>query len=221
MKRTVFAVISAALLFSGCGESYPRMEQLPPEELAPRTSSTYTGTTVDFIYMSTRATPRIPTNELEMPDFPDFNGIDNPFDETFYDLFTNEMGESVTISFPEMSAINVPEAEYPDFSENASQSAPPTETADVRFTETSETAVTEVPRETVEIVTETVTVSSQLPETARTEDIENASMPSETPYESDRSSDTYPSSESFDIMEYMPSANDYPKYSDFDIKSYF
>ena len=221
MKRELFAVMLVLLLFCGCGEDYPRMEQLPPEELPPRTSSTYTGTTVDFIYMSTRATPRLPSNELEMPDFPDFNGIDNPFDDTFSDLFGNEMGESVTVSFPEMTVITVPEAEFPDFSINRSETSPPSQTADVRFTETSETAVTEVPEETAETVTETASVSGAFPETDRRETIDEFTIPSETAYESDGSSDTYPSAESFDINDHMPSANDYPQFESFDINSYF
>lgn len=221
MKRTLLAILTLPMLLCSCGENYPRMEQLPPEELPPRTSSTYTGTTVDFIYMSTRATPPLPSDELEMPDFPDFNGIDDPFDETFSDLFTGEMGGSYTISFPEMTSITVPEADFPDFSINVSQSAPPSETADVRFTETSETAVTEVPEDTAETVTETVTVSGVFPDTVPTESFESVSMPSETPFESDRSADTYPSAESFDIREYMPSVSDYPQFSEIDISSLF
>ena len=221
MKRTILAVMLVPLILGGCSENPPRMEQLPPEELPPRTSSTYTGTTVDFIYMSTRATPALPSDELEMPDFPDFNSVDNPFDEAFYDLFKEEMGGSDTMSFPEMTSITVPEAEYPDYSINVSQSVPPSETADVRFTETSETAVTEVPEETAETVTETATVSGAFPETVRTEPVESISMPSETPFESDRSSETYPSVEKFDINEYMPSANDYPIFSEFEINSLF
>lgn len=215
MKKTVPAAFAAAVILCGCGEEYEPMRQLPPEQTTTVTSSTYTGTTVDFIYVSTAATPRRPTNELEMPDFPGIDG--DPFDEDFYELFTAEMGETADIRFPEITSMTIPEADMPDFNGNYSETMPSYESADVRFTETSAAAVTETPPETDDTAAETVTAGSFVSEKVPSESAESAAVPSETAYETDRFSETYPSAKSFDINEYMPSEFDYPEFSSFDI----
>ena len=212
---------TAALLFCGCVEEREPMRQLPPEQFTTQTSSTYTGTTVDFIYVSTSATPRRPANELEMPDFPEMDG--NPFDDSFYELFTGnmeetpDMGETPDMSFPDITSTDIPREDMPDMGENISETVPSYETADVRFTEPPETAVTEVPDETADTAVETVTVGSFISGTGITEAAERVTVPPETSYETDGISETYPSVESFDINDYMPSANDYPEFSSFDI----
>lgn len=219
MIKKLPGAFAAAVLLCGCSDIPEPMQQLPPEQTTAKTSSTYTGTTVDFIYVSTAATPRRPTNELEMPDFPEIDG--DPFDENFYGLFTGEMGDRADISFPEMTSMTIPQADMPDFADNFSETAPPSETADVRFTETSAAAVTEAPPETDDTAAETVTVGSFLTVTEISETTEKASVPSETPYESDGIQETFPSAESFDINAYMPSEKDYPEFSSFDINGLF
>ncbi|MGN1100698.1 MAG: hypothetical protein ACI4RG_00800 [Huintestinicola sp.] len=215
MKKAVIMAFTAALLFCGCVEEREPMRQLPPEQFTTQTSSTYTGTTVDFIYVSTSATPRRPTNELEMPDFPEMD--DNPFDDSFYELFTGDMGETPDMSFPDITSMDIPRENIPDMGENISETMPSYETADVRFTETPETAVTEVPDETADTAVETVTVGSFISSTGITEAAERVTVPPETSYETDSVSETYPSAESFDINDYMPSEFDYPEFSSFDI----
>lgn len=219
VKKTVLAVLSAGVLLCGCKEERAPMQQLPPEHTTAKTSSTYTGTTVEFIYVSTSVTPRRPTNALEMPDFPEIDG--DPFDDSFYGLFTEGAGEQAEVSFPKISSINIPNADIPDIADNFSETMPPYETADVRFTESSETAVTEAPDETADTAAETVTVGSFASETNPSERTERASVPSETPYETDTASVTFSSAKSFDIKEYMPSQNDYPEFSSFDINGLF
>ena len=208
---TLPGVFAAAVLLCGCTETPEPMRQLPPEQTTAKTSSTYTGTTVDFFYVSTSATPRRPTNELEMPDFPELDG--DPFDDSFYELFTGEMGETAEISFPETDPLNIPQADMPELTDNFSETMPPAVSSEVRITEISETAVTDVPEETADTAAETVTVSSFPAERETTVGAESASVPQETPYESDRASVTFPSAESFDINDYMPSENDYPQFS--------
>lgn len=212
MKKTVPAAFAIAVILCGCSEQYEPMRQLPPEQTTLRTSSTYTGTTVDFIYVSTSATPGRPTNEFEIPDFPELDG--NPFDDSFYGLFTDELGKRADMSLPEFTSMTIPSA---DMNTEPSETIPSYESADVRFTETSETAVTDAPLETDETAAETVTVGSFFSEKAVSESAESADVPSETAYETDRFSETYPSSESFDIKEYMPSQFDYPEFSSIDI----
>lgn len=217
MKKKLPAFFAAAVLLCGCEEQYEPMRQLPPEQATARTSSTYTGTTVDFIYVSTSATPRRPTNELQMPDFPELE-VD-PFDDSFYGLFTAEMGET-DISFPEITSMTIPQADMPDFEGNFSDTMPSYESADVRFTETSVAAVTEAPPETDDTAAETVTAGSFVSEKAPSESAESAAVPSETAYETDAASVIFSSSEKFDINEYMPSEFDYPEFSSFDINGF-
>lgn len=218
MKRTVAVIFAAALALCGCSEKPEPMQQLPPEQFTTGTSSTYTGTTVDFIYVSTSATPRRPTNELQMPDFPELE-VD-PFDEDFYGLFTGEFRETADMNFPEITSMTIPQADMPDMRDNISETVPPYETADVRFTETSVVAVTEAPPETDDTAAETVTVGSFISENPPSESAESESIPSETAYETDAASVTFPSSEKFDINEYMPSEYDYPEFSSFDINGF-
>lgn len=214
--KAIPITVSAAVILCGCSTAPAPMQQLPPEQTTARTSSTYTGTTVDFIYVSTSATPRRPTNELEMPDFPEIDG--DPFDDSFYGLFTGGLGETADMSFPENTSMIIPETDIADIT---SETMPPWESADVRFTETSETAVTEVPDETSDTAAETVTAVNLISETEASWSAENVSVPSETQYESDRVSETFPSAESFNINDYMPSGNDYPEFSSFDINGLF
>ncbi|MGN1107067.1 MAG: hypothetical protein ACI4RH_10470, partial [Huintestinicola sp.] len=170
MKRTVAATFAAALVLCSCSEKPEPMRQLPPEQFTTGTSSTYTGTTVDFIYVSTSATPRRPTNEFDMPDFPEIDG--DPFDDDFYGLFTAEMGET-DINFPEITSMTIHQADMPDVRDNFSETVPSYETADVRFTETSAAAVTEAPPETDDTAAETVTAGSFVSEKSPSERVES------------------------------------------------
>lgn len=211
MREKLLIAFAAAVLLCGCGDNKP-MPQLPPEQTITRTSPTITIISDDFIYASTSSTPRRPANELEMPDFPELDG--NPFDDSFYGLFTGELGERADMSLPEFTSMTIPRA---DMDTEPSETIPSYESADVRFTETTETAVTDAPMENDETAAETVTVGSFVSEKAVSKNAESADVPSETVYETDRFSETYPSAESFDIMEYMPSQFDYPEFSSIDI----
>ena len=186
MKKIVSALITVSLLLCGCGESYPRMQQLPPESFPAHTSSTYTGTTVDFVYVSTKPTPKLPSKEFEMPEFSDINGIENPFDETFSDLFTSAAGETVSVSFDDISYDNDPISET---SAGASSSD-------------TETAVTAAPEDPSDTVTETVSVSDQITVSEQTQVSERFLTPYSESFDINEylpSSDDYPQFESFDI----------------------
>ena len=117
--------------------------------------------------------------------------------------------------------MTIPEANMPDMGDIFSETAPSYESADVRFTETPETAVTEAPEETSDTAAETVTAGSFVSGTVISETPERISVPSETPYETDDISVTFPSPESFDINDYMPSEQDYPEFSSFNINGLF
>lgn len=89
--RNIWFVIVASAVLTGCGEDkLESMKELPPEQTTTQTSSTYTGTTVDFYYVSTTRGPRMPSNQLDMPEFPEFDRFysdDDLFGEEFRRLF--------------------------------------------------------------------------------------------------------------------------------------
>lgn len=95
MRKSRLFVISAVLLLSGCSDNkLPPMKQLPPLDTTAKTTSDYTGTTVDFIHVEINE-PSLPAGSSDyfsIPDFPDFpvndNG-DDPFGEEFQALFTS------------------------------------------------------------------------------------------------------------------------------------
>ena len=100
----------AALLFlplalCGCSsDKLSPMEELPPEQFPSQTSSTYTGTTVDYIYITTTSQPLPSAYGITMPEFPTITGFetaDNPFDEDFYALF-DEAYPTETVTIPSM-----------------------------------------------------------------------------------------------------------------------
>lgn len=100
----IYIAALSAVLMCGCQSTDKEsMPTLPPLETTVRTASTYTGTTVDFIYMETTASYRMP-NAFDMPEFPEFpdaDSADNPFGPKFYALF----GQTDTgVDFPDMTA---------------------------------------------------------------------------------------------------------------------
>lgn len=94
MRKSLLFVILSALLLSGCQDNkLPPMKQLPPLETTAKTTSDYTGTTVDFIHVEVNE-PSLPasSNFFSMPDFPDLDVDvvgDDPFGEEFQALFTS------------------------------------------------------------------------------------------------------------------------------------
>ena len=218
MKKLVFILTAFSLLLCGCGKNNPPMEELPPEQSRPKTSSTYTGTTVEFYYVPTASTPRRPTNELEMPDF-DTADIADPFDDSFYAMFTDENAVTETVTFPGTDALTVPSAETALFSDNEAVTAPPSESADVRVTETGETAVNGALERVTETAAETDNANVYTYRTRAETSAERDSKPSETAYESDNGDMTYPTSESYNIGDYIPRENDFPDFSAIDINN--
>lgn len=216
MKKLLFISAAFSLILCGCGKKTAPMEELPPERSRPKTISTYTGTTVDFYYVSTASTPRRPTNELEMPDFGTAD-IADPFDDSFYAMFTDENSVTETVTFPETDSLTVPNADSPLFPDNAAVTAPPSESADIQITETGETAVRNALDGMTETAAETDNAAVYTYRTRAETSAESASKPSETAYESDNAAMTYPSSESYDISDYMPRRNDYPDFSAIDM----
>lgn len=218
MKKLMFIISAFSLLLCGCGKNNQPIEELPPEQPRPKTSSTYTGTTVEFYYVPTASTPRRPTNELEMPDF-DTADIADPFDDSFYAMFTDENAVTETVTFPETDPLTVPNGDTVAFSASPAETAPPPESADVRITETGETAVGNALDNVTETAAETVTAAVSSYRTQAETSAERASKPAETAYETDSADMTYPTSESFDIGDYMPRGNDFPDFSAIDINS--
>lgn len=216
MKRFIFLLTTFSLLLCGCGRQNAPIEELPPEQYRPKTSSTYTGTTVEFYYVPTVSTPRRPTNDLELPDF-DAADMADPFDDSFYAMFTDENAVTETVTFPSTDPLTVPSAEAALFSDNEAVTAPPSESADVRVTETGETAVNGALERVTETAAETDNANVYTYRTSAETSAERASKPSETAYESDNGDMTYPTSESFDIGDYMPRGNDYPDFSAIDM----
>ena len=219
MKR-FFSAVGAAVLLCGCGEKLPSMPELPPERVIERTSSTYTGTTVDFIHVSTVPLPRPRSDGFDMPEFPEFDEADDPFDDRFYEMFEGtEVFASMTMTDIDTDELDM-DIESTDIS---AEEVPEYETADVAFEGETETAVTEIPEESAETVTETVTVSAAEFEDEFTEPTaaETVGVPYETPRESDDTADTYPTSADFDIKDYMPSDYDFLEFSEIDIGEFF
>lgn len=100
---TVLSVFAAAALMTGCEAKHTEpMQELPPEEYAPaQTPSTYTGTTVDFVYVSTAASQRRRgANEFDMPEFPAADNADDIFGDDFRRLF----GSTVRVDDQEVTA---------------------------------------------------------------------------------------------------------------------
>lgn len=103
-----------ALVLTGCEqkprETIPTMA--PPPEYTT-TTNTYTGTTVDFIYMSTTGTTSFRNYDMiDMPEFPDLNGFEldmpdgmngaDPFGEDFQALFRDQFPD---MDLPDMNGI--------------------------------------------------------------------------------------------------------------------
>ena len=216
MKKLMFILTAFSLLLCGCGKNDPPMEELPPEQPRPKTSSTYTGTTVEFYYVPTASPPRRPTNGLEMPDL-DTADMADPFDDSFYAMFTDENAVTETVTFPDTDPLTVPSAETAVFSDNEAVTAPPSESTDIQITETGETAVSGALERVTETAAETDNAVVSTYRTRTETSAESASKPYETAHESDSAAMTYPTSESYNIGDYMPRGNDYPDFSAIDI----
>ncbi|MBQ7783224.1 MAG: hypothetical protein IJ368_04565 [Oscillospiraceae bacterium] len=106
MNYRYAAFLFLPLALCGCSsEKISPMEELPPEQFPSQTSSTYTGTTVDYIYITTTSQPLPPSYGITMPEFPAITGfetVDDPFDEDFYALF-DEVYPTETVTVPSMS----------------------------------------------------------------------------------------------------------------------
>lgn len=97
MSGKYLAAAVLPLVLCGCsGNKLAPMEQLPPAETTVRTSSTYTGTTVDFIHVEPPHSPTLARgNSIDMPDFPEMpefptpDRADDPFGAEFRELFTS------------------------------------------------------------------------------------------------------------------------------------
>ncbi len=209
MMKKALIISLMLMLMCGCGSDGEDEQTFPVLETVtfpPRTSSTYTGTTVDFIYAETQRTVRRPSANTfpafpemdmpEMPDFPtetaDFYG-ENPFDEEFYAMFT------APETMPVFSSETTPTATGESFTEIEAHTA--TVTAVIEATEPiDETTVR--------------TDSYQLPDvTWDTTDTTYSETMANIPIEQTEYIDTV-TVESFDIDEFMPRPQDYPDFNE-------
>lgn len=160
MKKRILSAAVCAVLLTGCQAERHPIPELPPASTTVKTSSTYTGTTVEFIHVQTETTTekKRPSDKLYMPDFPE---TDDLFGESFSALFSSAQTYSETA---ETSAA----AAYSD-EEGIVTAAPP------RFEDTAETTVTSLPDREPQSITETAA------ETAGSFDIKEY-MPQEKDY---------------------------------------
>ncbi len=218
-KPAVFfaAAVTAAAL-TACKETptIPPTDNLHPITTPARTSSTYTGTTVEYVPTASAAQRR---NSLDMPDMPDMpsfpdmdmGAADNPFDSEFYALFGNNG------------------AEYPDYSvapeDDSGEHLPASETS-VPYTEPDDISISreDVPDEAMTNMTEPVTArvetafpGGQMPDftfsypAPTTVTAADGTFPPET---LTTAGGMLPQTEPFDIREYMPDMGDFPDFGD-------
>lgn len=213
IKKSVifFAAVMTAAALTACKETptLPSTDNLHLVTTPARTSSTYTGTTVEYVPSTSAAQRRNSPNMPDMPDFPDMDmgAADNPFDSDFYALFGNNS------------------AEYPDFSaapeDDSGDHLPASETS-VPFAEPDDISISreDVPDEAMTNMTEPVTArvetafpGAQMPDFTFSYPVETTvtAVPPET---LTTTGGTFPQTEPFDIREYMPSMEDFPDFGD-------
>ena len=207
-----FAAVMTAAALTACEEP----PKLPPSEnmqlvtTPARTSSTYTGTTVEYVPSTSAAQRRNNLDMPDMPDFPDMNmeAADNPFDSDFYALFGNN------------------NAEYPDYSvapeDDSGEHLPASETS-VPFAEPDDISVSreDVPDEAMTNITETPVTArvetafpgAQMPDFTFSYPVETTvtAVPPET---LTTTGGTFPQTEPFDIRDYMPAMDDFPDFGE-------
>lgn len=179
-KKTIFSFLFAALLFTGCHEKGHTMPELPPIETTTADSSVYTGTTVDFIHVDSETVTEKKPPSVGL-DFPE---IDDPFDDSFYALFSSADTRISSARTEEMTSAddeNVSSANARTYS---------SETAAVQYSEEEGVVTAAPPR--FDDVTETVSAEE-------IGSIITESVPAV-------------SAERFDIGEYMPREEDYPDF---------
>lgn len=206
-----FAAIMTAAALTACKETptLPSTDNMHLVTTPARTSSTYTGTTVEYVPGVTAGSRR---NNLDMPDMPDFpdmdmGAADNPFDSDFYALFGNNS------------------AEYPDYSaapeDDSGEHLPASETS-VPYTDPDDISVSreDIPDEAMTNMTEPATArvetafpGVQMPDFTFSYPAETTvtAVPPET---LTTTGGTLPQTEPFDIREYMPAMNDFPDFGE-------
>lgn len=160
MKKRILSAAMCAALLTGCQTERHPIPELPPVTATAKTSSTYTGTTVDFIHVrtETQTEKKRPSDKPYMPDFPE---AENMFDDSFSALFSSSQTSSGT---SEASSTTVYSEE-----EGIVTAAPP------RFDDADRVSVTAPPDTAAQSNTETAA------ETAESFDIEEY-MPREGDY---------------------------------------
>ncbi len=179
-KKTFFSLLFAVMLFTGCHEEGHTIPELPPIETTTADSSVYTGTTVEFIHVDRETvTEKEPTSAgLDFPE------IDDPFDDSFYALFSSAGTQISSAQTEEMTSDN---AEHISSADAMTYSS---ETAAAQYSEEEGVVTAAPPR--FDDVTETVSAE-------KIGSIITESVPAET-------------AERFDIGEYMPREEDYPDF---------
>ncbi len=112
-KRIIsMALLFMCLSFSGCGGSgIEPMKSLPPAELTEHSYPVYTASTdTDGMYIASQTVPAAPSDDLEMPDFPD---IDNPINDIDFDRMFDDMPSELTAGLPLQTEASDSSAEMP------------------------------------------------------------------------------------------------------------
>lgn len=206
-------IITAAL--TACKETprLPPSENMPRMTTESRTSSTYTGTTVEYIPTSPTAARRNSFDMPDMPDMPEFPDIDmqaadNPFGSEFYAMFGGNG------------------AEYPDFfvstEDDSGEHLPSSETSVPYSSGGDDISVSreDVPDEAMTRMTEPGTAKVETAFPGFTMPDYTFSYPVETTVPAVSAETvtavcgTLPQTEGFDIRDYMPSPADFPDFGD-------
>lgn len=202
MKKCMAAAVIITLsLMCGCDSGGDPMPQLPPPQTTVRTSSTYTGTTVDFIHVETSSIRR-PPNELDMPEFPEFpdmNGADDPFGAEFDALFD---GTAAPVEFPQMNVSGADSA-GDDLSDTVQTTAVSELFSDISISRA------DLPYDEMTV---TAVVSFDAPETVTDTSVRDTEPETESVSVITEDLQTADTAESYDIRDFMPSAADYPDF---------
>lgn len=222
MKRSLRAVcllagmVTTAVL-CGCEETpqIPDPDVMPRAQTITQTSSTYTGTTVEYVPSSSVQTRR--RSNIDMPDMPDFPSGDmlaggGPFGREFYELFGAE--------YPDYSV--APEDDGGEQLSGTETSAPPAGFSDISVSreDVPEEAMADIDGSVSAVRVENPFGDFEMP------DYEFSEMPRAVTEPADTAetvtAGTMPATRGFDINDYMPDDIEFPDFGDieFDTADY-
>lgn len=216
------ACFSVCAALAGCKEAptLPPSENMQLVTTPARTSSTYTGTTVEYVPTSASNTGINVFNGIDFPEFPqmDMQAGDNPFGSEFYALFG---GSGV-------SEVGSGNAEYPDYSVSAEddgrEQLPSSETsAPITSMDSIFISSEDIPWEAMTDITglsavrvESAFPGEQMPDFtfSSPDEITQTTLPPIPEETFTEVCGTYPVTEGFDIREYMPPMEDFPDFGE-------